>query len=240
MTMPVRTDSAAAYLDPPELDDAFTPPAPSPDRVVEERVDDGWNSRSSKLSIAPGRTIVRGTPEGPRVLGHRDPCVDCARNGKPDVRSHQMHIRASRVGREWRGPEAEWFLAVLQDGLVNGTRQADEWQEREQLRKATLGLVPSPTCRNCGRDLRLEDGTYAEWCKDGCRVRNGLSELFAKSTSDVAKIWDREFRGGQEGVIGRELELRRQDTADLKTALEPVSELAAAIKELLANNAKEK
>jgi hypothetical protein len=209
--MPIRTDSAAGYLDPPELDDAFTPPAPPPDRVVDERPDDGWNKRASKFAIAFGRTIVRGGPGGPVVLGHRDECCDCLLRGRSE-RGHQFHIQCSRLtkGGPMVGPESAHWLDLLEGGLVAGSPQATEWQSNMGLRMATLGVAPEAFCRNCRRDLRQPDSSFAPVCSE-CHIRNGMSEILPMTTSQVAKVWAHDLRGGQEAITARENELLRND-----------------------------
>lgn len=214
-----------------ELEDLSPPPVaePNPGPV---QVDDGWDGRSSKFAIAPNRTLVRNG----EVLGYRYLCQDCRHRGK-EIREHQFHLRTSRVRGRQVGPDREHLAALRADGFVNGSPEAAAYAQKLGKRMDLLGVEAEETCRNpsCGRDLRREDGTFAPVCPN-CHSRNGMPELKPPTTEQVARQLERDLAGGQEGRTAREQEQRRQETAELKTALQPVTELAAVIRELLAKN----
>jgi hypothetical protein len=234
----------SAKSDEQELEDAFTPPPRPRELVVDEgeRVDDGWNRRASKFRIAEGRSVLRGTPDGPKVLGAGYECPDCRAAGRPGRRDHQFHLAASRAvkGGPMLGPEAAWYELALADGLVAGSPQAETWNQDLALRMAVLGVAPERKCRNpnCGRDLTLPDGSFAQVCRvdqGGCGWRNGFPELRPPSTAQVARIWERDTRGGLEGALNREKELTRSEQKDLLDKWDKLSqkqmEAAAAMAE---------
>lgn len=230
---PIRTDNASAYIDEEALDIANPAPPAKAARAVE--VDDyqgAWNGRSSKVRLA--RPILRDFV----WIGPNEPCVDCLKRNKTDE-THSFHIRASKVAGRWEGPEADHYRQLLDGGCLASTPQNEKYKADVAARALLLGIEPSSRCSLCGSQIEQDSfGTWAPACPNG--HRNGLLELRERSVDDMRKVWKHDLEGGEVGAKKREIESRHQDTEDLKRALKPVSELAAAIKELLANNTKDK
>jgi hypothetical protein len=222
----------------PELDDLNPPQPVEQINEIEPREDDVWvaaGRRSGKVSLAPGATVIRDH----RVVGAGEPCIEpgCAAKNRTD---HQFHLRVTKVGGKFHGPDASHLEDLIAGGWIKNTPESFERIQKEIEVGQIRGVTPTDRCPMCkaavGRNEKT--GELLPVCPEGHRTY--LPELAPRSTAQIRRQWARDLQGGPEAVKRREEEARRDESKLLRDAVrEGNSELVAALTAILNNNGKE-
>jgi hypothetical protein len=201
----------------PSPPEEIVDPYPDPDPVTAQPAEDGaeltwpgWNGRSSKISLAypVNRDFV--------IVGPGSECIDCLKHDPPRRdRSHQFHVRASKVGDVWTGPESVHVMGLRDLGALRNTPEAHDRALRQSEVDEARGVFGT-------RDNPA-----------------GLPSLRERSLDQVKREWHPVLRDGPAGAMAIETGQRRDEVAQLRDAVkagmaEGAAPLVEAIKQALA------
>lgn len=144
-----------------------------------------WSGSASKVGLAPGANVFRDFV----FVTAGSECVDCKRKGRSD-RTHQFHVRASKVGRRWVGPEGPHVEDLRAQGFLRGTPESQERAKALADVAYLRGVEKESRCRHwaCGEAIgRDESGALLDLCPNG--HRNGIEELRPLTLAQLRKLW---------------------------------------------------